>query len=252
MIGEGNAAPGKIGAGNIGTAPGVIGAGAAKHFPLPEGAADKLDAFHRLLTDANRTMDLTAVIDDNEALTRHYLDSLTALSLLPDGASVVDIGTGAGFPGVPLMIARPDLSIILLDALQKRIAFLRDALGALNLPGKAIHARAEDFAKEHREAFDVAVSRAVASLPVLLEWALPLVRVGGLCIFWKGPGASDDSKEMEDARRVSPLLGGGQPAARPASVPGTALNHRLITVQKIAATPEKFPRKAGMAMKRPL
>jgi len=227
----------------------VIGEGVLAFHSLPEGAAERFDAFHRLLTEWNRRMDLTAVTDEREALCRHYLDSLTAMPLLPKGARVVDVGTGAGFPGVPLALARPDIAMTLLDALQKRVGFLTRAASAIGLDVEAVHARAEDFAKERRETFDVALSRAVAPLPVLLEWLLPLVRVGGQCILWKGPGLA---REMEGARRVAPLLGGGSVRAVDATVPGCNFQHMLVVVAKDAATPDRFPRKAGMAVKRPL
>ncbi|MCL1965334.1 MAG: 16S rRNA (guanine(527)-N(7))-methyltransferase RsmG [Firmicutes bacterium] len=227
----------------------MIGKGIAAVHSLPEGAAARFDAFHALLTAWNRRMDLTAVTDDTEALHRHYLDSLTALDLLPQGARVVDVGTGAGFPGVPLALARPDIAMTLLDALEKRVRFLTHAAETIGLRAEAVHARAEDYAKERREMFDVAVSRAVASLPVLLEWLLPLVRIGGQCILWKGPGLA---AELEGARRVSPLLGGGAVRVADAPVAGRELRHVLVVVSKDAPTPARFPRRAGMAVKRPL
>jgi len=227
----------------------MIGEGVSAVHPLPEGAAARFDTFHRLLAQWNQRMDLTAVMDDTEALFRHYLDSLAAMPLLPEGARVVDVGTGAGFPGVPLALARPDISMTLLDALKKRVDFLAHALAAIGLGAEAVHARAEDFARERREAFDVAVSRAVAPLPVLLEWLLPLVRVGGQCILWKGPNFA---REMEGGRRVAPLLGGGSIRVVDMPVPGSGFAHVLVVVTKDDATPDRFPRKAGMAVKRPL
>lgn len=227
----------------------MIGEKIAALYPLPQGAAGQFDAFHALLKDWNARMDLTAITDDDDALHRHYLDSLAGLPLLPGGARVVDVGTGAGFPGVPLKIARPDISITLLDALKKRVDFLTAAIDAVPIEAQAVHARAEDFAKNHREAFDVAVSRAVASLPVLLEWMLPLVRVGGQCIIWKGPTARD---ELPDAARVAPLLGGGSITMQEAPIPGRDWRHVLVAIQKEKETDARFPRKAGMAVKRPL
>lgn len=225
----------------------MIGEDIARYHALPDGAAAKFDAFDALLGAWNARMDLTAVSDD--ALHRHYLDSLTALDLLPEGAQVIDVGSGAGFPGVPLELARPDLSMTLLDASRKRIDFLQHAIDTLPMDATAVHARAEDFPKTHRETFDVAVSRAVASLPVLLEWMLPLVRVGGQCILWKGPGVA---AELEDATRVAPLLGGGDIHVQNAPVPGRDWQHVLVIVSKAEATDTRFPRRAGMAQKRPL
>ena len=227
----------------------MIGERIAAFHGLPEEAAAQFDAFHGLLMDWNSRIDLTAVTDENEALFRHYLDSLTGVALLPPDASVVDVGTGAGFPGVPLAIVRPDIRMTLLDALEKRVDFLRHATKAIGLAAEAVHARVEDFAKAHRETFDVALSRAVAPLPVLLEWLLPLVRVGGICVLWKGPGVE---AELAAAKHVSPLLGGGVPQIVDAPVPGAEFRHVLVLVTKEGNTSEKFPRKAGMAVKRPL
>jgi 16S rRNA (guanine527-N7)-methyltransferase len=227
----------------------VIGEQIAARMPLPEGAAEKLNAFDALLRAENQKMDLTAVTDPEEALYAHYLDSLAGAAHLPHGARVIDLGSGAGFPGLPLAIARPDLSFVLLDAQRKRVDFLSRAIAALGIAAEAVHARAEDYARAHREAADAVISRAVARLPVLLEWALPLVRMGGKCLLWKGPGIAE---ELADAARVSPLLGGGAPRVLPVSIPGRDWAHVLVHVEKQTETPKTFPRKAGMAMKRPL
>lgn len=227
----------------------MIGAQIQAMHSLPQGAAAKFDVFHTMLQAANETMDLTAILSDEDALYRHYLDSLTALDLLDTGARVIDVGTGAGFPGVPLLLARPDLSMTLLDALKKRTDFLRQAAAAIPFEATVVHGRAEAYAKDRREQYDVAVSRAVASLPVLLEWLLPFVRVGGECILWKGPGVQ---AEMEAARRVSALLGGGEIDIKNAPVAGRDWQHVLVIVKKEKPTPDAFPRKPGMAVKRPL
>ena len=218
---------------------------------LTDEAQDRLLAYHRLLLEWNARMDLTNVPEEEMAL-RHYADSLLPLARtewFPDGARLIDVGTGAGFPGVPLLLARPDLQMTLLDALQKRIAFLTETLNDIGASAECVHARVEDFARERRETYDAALSRAVAPLPVLLEWLLPLVRVGGRCILWKGPAAQ---QEMDDAKRVSALLGGGEPIVRKASASSSASGHVLVFVDKLAPTSPKFPRKAGMAKKRPL
>lgn len=227
----------------------MIGERIATYHPLPEGAKGRFDAFDACLREANARIDLTAVRGGEEALYRHYLDSLTALPLLPAGARVIDVGTGAGFPGVPLLLARPDLDMTLLDALKKRADFLAEAARRVPFAANIVHARAEDHARVHREAYDIAVSRAVASLPVLLEWLLPLVRVGGSCILWKGPEATG---QLDDAERVAALLGGGNLQLLPAPVPDRDWQHVLITVKKVEKTAPRFPRRAGMALKRPL
>ncbi len=216
-------------------------------------------AFDALLTEANAAMDLTAVLEPEEAVDRHYLDSLTPLSLLspqpcagiPQGARVIDVGTGAGFPGIPLAIARPDIEVLLLDSQQKRVAFLCRAIEVLGLRAQAVHARAEDAARlpEHRDRYDVAVSRAVAGLPTLLELTLPFVRVGGHALAWKGPAALE---ELEDATRAAALLGAELRPPVPAPVPGRDWNHLLIAARKRAETVRQYPRKAGVPGRKPL
>lgn len=241
----------------------MIGEKIAKAHALPDKAAERFDRFHALLTEWNLRLDLTSAAALRDALHTHYLDSLAALPFLPEGAAVIDIGTGAGFPGVPLLLARPDIRMTLLDALSKRVAFLSRASNEVPFQADCVHARAEDFAKDNREVFDVAVSRAVATLPVLLEWALPLVRVGGRCVFWKGPTVTE---EIGGAIKVAPLLGGGNIRVVNADVtacfPEDTLdcretdsqttNHMLVLVDKVEPTDARFPRKAGMAIKRPL
>ena len=149
-------------------------------------AMERFEAFHAILDEYNARMDLTAVLDEDERVDRHDLDSAAPLrhGLLTPDAKVIDVGTGAGFPGMPLLILRPDLKMTFLDALQKRISFLEDALGRLGLSATTLHARAEDAARmaAHREMYDVAVSRAVANVSTLSELTLPFVRVGGTAI----------------------------------------------------------------------
>ncbi|MBQ2834931.1 MAG: 16S rRNA (guanine(527)-N(7))-methyltransferase RsmG, partial [Clostridia bacterium] len=171
-------------------------------------AIERFEAFHAILDEYNQKMDLTAVLDEDERIDRHDLDSAAPLArgLLAPQAKVIDVGTGAGFPGMPLLILRPDLQMTFLDALNKRILFLEDALSRLGLRAQTLHARAEDAAKmpQHREMYDAAVSRAVASAAVLQELTLPFVRQGGLAIAWKGPGVQD---ELVAAKRAAFVLG---------------------------------------------
>ncbi|MFR4292939.1 MAG: 16S rRNA (guanine(527)-N(7))-methyltransferase RsmG [Christensenellales bacterium] len=158
----------------------------------------KLLKYHELLLEWNAKMDLTAVTEEADMIDRHYVDSLMALTipeLIPQGASLIDVGTGAGFPGLPLALARADLRVTLMDAQQKRLNFLQAVLDALNVQNVTlVHARAEDGArmKEQRECYDVAVARAVAPLPVLAEYLLPYVKVGGKAVCWKGPAVQDE------------------------------------------------------------
>ena len=214
---------------------------------------DRMVRYHALLTEWNARIDLTAVLDPEEMVDRHYLDSAAplALGLIPQGARVIDVGTGAGLPGIPLCILRPDLRVTLLDAQRKRVTFLQAAIEALDLPAQAVHMRAEDAARDEarREAYDVAVSRAVAATPTLLELTLPFVRVGGRAIAWKGPGLQ---AELEQARRAAHLLGGALEGVLDAPVPGRDWQHVLLVCAKRQKTARQYPRRAGLPGKNPL
>lgn len=217
-------------------------------------AIERFEAFHAILDEYNQRMDLTAVLDEDERVDRHDLDSAAPLAqgLLAQNARVIDVGTGAGFPGMPLLILRPDLRMTFLDALSKRIAFLEDALKRLNLTATALHARAEDAARMdmHREAYDAAVSRAVASSATLQELTLPFVKTGGLAIAWKGPGVQD---ELVAAKRAAFVLGGTVRGISPAPVPGREdWAHCLLITDKTGKTPKVYPRKAGTPGRKPL
>ncbi len=221
---------------------------------LPASACERLEAFDALLAEANQRMDLTAVLDPLEAVDRHYMDSLTPLThaaLLPMGARVIDIGSGAGFPGVPLLIARPDLTATLLDAQDKRVKFLRTVIERLGLNAEAVHARVEDFARleDRREAYDVAVSRAVTGLSALLELSLPMLRIGGRALLWKGPAVRE---EWADGEAAAALLGGALLAPIAAPVPGRDWQHLLVCADKRQKTVRQYPRKAGEPSRKPL
>ncbi len=217
-------------------------------------AIERFEAFHAILDEYNQKMDLTAVLDEDERIDRHDLDSAAPLAkgLLLPKAKVIDVGTGAGFPGMPLLILRPDLEMTFLDALNKRILFLQDALQRLGLKAQTLHARAEDAARmpDHREMYDTAVSRAVASAAVLQELTLPFVKTGGLAIAWKGPGVQE---EMTAAKRAAFVLGGAVRGVEPAPVPRRDdWAHCLLITDKTGKTPKTYPRKAGTPNKKPL
>ena len=224
-------------------------------IPADEGRCARLCRYHELLTDWNTCMDLTNITDPAEALDRHYTDSLIALTqarLFPENASLIDVGTGAGFPGLPLAIMRPDLKVTLLDALNKRVTFLNAVIEDLQLPNvRAIHSRAEDAARQPhlRETFDIAAARAVAATPVLLEYLLPFVKVGGNALMWKGPSAAD---ELLQAQKAAKLLGGALQTPVPLPIPGLDWNHLLIPCKKVSKTLRQYPRKAGTPVKKPL
>lgn len=214
-------------------------------------AIPRLEEFSRLLLEKNQVMNLTAITEPDSVATLHLLDSLSLLPLADfAGKTVVDVGTGAGFPGVPLAIALPECRVTLLDSLNKRIEFLRESCGALGLTEvDCLHARAEEFAAAHREEFDFAVSRAVAALPVLCELCLPMVKVGGQFLAMK---SVDCRQELEDAAAAIRLLGGQVRESVDYTIPTTDIVHRVVVVEKISPTPKKYPRRFAQIKKQPL
>ena len=212
-----------------------------------ETALDRFEIYHRLLAEWNERMNLTAITDPVEVAEKHFADSLAALPYLKAGMSVIDVGTGAGFPGVPLLIMEPGLELTLADSLQKRLTFLDALLKELDLKAALVHGRAEDLGqnKLYRERFDAAISRAVASLPVLLELTTPFVKVGGTAIAYKGDGA----EEMKNAKGAAFLL---HVQLRQVNLESSLGRRCLIFADKTAPTPKAYPRKAGTPNKKPL
>ena len=217
-------------------------------------APERLAAYHAMLTEWNERVNLTGDADFDVMLDRHYIDSVAALrhgALYPNGASLADVGSGAGFPGLPLAIVRPDLRVTLIDSLGKRVKFLDAVVAELGLPNVvAMHARAEDAAHDPklRERFDIATARAVAATPVLLEYLLPFVRVGGHAICYKGP-----SESANDANGAARLLGGGEVRSLDAPMPSQPeWRHCLLVCEKLQKTVRQYPRKAGTPAKEPL
>ncbi|MCQ2437734.1 MAG: 16S rRNA (guanine(527)-N(7))-methyltransferase RsmG [Clostridia bacterium] len=221
---------------------------------LTDGQCAKFAAYHAMLIDANAKFNLTRVPDDpEEAVDRNYLDSIALLTKvsLPAGAKVADVGSGAGFPGIPLAIMCPDVHFVLIDALDKRVRFLNEVIDALGLNAEAIHGRAEQtaHADAYREQFDYATARAVADLRILSEYLLPFVKVGGSVLSLKGPGASD---EATDAAFAIETLGGKLNGIDTLPIPNRDWQHCLVRIDKVASTPDTYPRKAGIPEKRPL
>ena len=218
---------------------------------LPTEAAPALVRFGQLLIETNKVMNLTAITEPKDVATLHFLDSAALLTLADlKNKSVVDVGTGAGFPGMPLRILEPTIRLTLLDSLGKRINFLQGVCDDLGLNDVAcVHARAEEFAAKHRETFDVATSRAVAALPMLSELCLPLVKVGGVFLAMK---AVDSEEEINSAKHAISLLGGKIREVKDYPVPGTDVTHRLVVVEKIAPSPAKYPRAFAKIKKNPL
>ena len=223
-------------------------------IPFDPELPEKLLRYHALLMDWNTRMDLTAVTDEAEMMDRHYVDSLMALrfGLISRKGRIIDVGTGAGFPGMPLALACPEMQVTLMDAQQKRLTFLQAVIDELQVRNVTlVHSRAEDGARLplHREQYDLAVARAVAPLAVLAEYLLPYVRVGGSALCWKGPALQE---EMQQGRRAAHLLGGKVEEPISCEFPGRAWQHLLLPIQKKEKTARQYPRKAGTPGKSPL
>lgn len=218
---------------------------------LPDSARDKLEKYYELLVDWNTRINLTAITNPVEVAQKHFADSLLPLALagIEGGSRCIDVGTGAGFPGIPLLIAQGDLQMVLLDATNKRLIFIEEVLAQLGLKAKCIHARAENGGQDSalREKFDVVLTRALAPAPVLMELMLPFAAIGGCAISYKGPGAVG---EFSSARRAINILGGG-----PLSIETASLSwgeRCLAVVEKVGSTPLHYPRNAGTPAKSPL
>ena len=227
---------------------------AAAGLELDETALSRLETYHDMLLDWNTRMDLTSVSADQMAA-RHFLDSLLPLKvsgLIPEEGRLIDVGTGAGFPGLPLAIARPSLQVTLLEAQGKRCQFLQAVCQALGLENVTIiNDRAENLgrAEGHREGYDRAVARAVAALPVLAEYLLPFVRVGGMALCWKGPAVAG---EQADGAAAAARLGGRLLPLMEMEGCGEETGHVIAPMEKIEKTLPLYPRKNGMPAKRPL
>ena len=219
---------------------------------LNEKQQEEFWKYMNLLLEWNEKINLTAITNPEEVITKHFIDCLTILKYIKEDDTIIDIGTGAGFPGMPLKIAKETIKVTLVDSLNKRINFLNDVIEKLQLNNiEAIHSRAEEFGKNrlNREKYDVATSRAVARLNILVEYLLPTVKVGGKCICMKGP---DSEEEINEAKHAIEQLGGKISSIKEFTLPDTDIKRTIIIIDKIKNTPAKFPRKAGLPSKDPL
>lgn len=222
----------------------------AMGLELSDEQTDKLQRYKQLLVQWNEKINLTAITDDFGVYTKHFLDSLAPILTGHVKGRVIDVGTGAGFPGLVLKTALPEIHLTLLDSLMKRINFLKSVSEELGFSDiEFVHARAEDAARRMREHYDTAVARAVANMSVLAELCLPFVKVGGYFLALKGPTAEE---ELSSARRAITVLGGEVEEVISAEIPFTELSHRIIVIKKVRHTPMQYPRKAGIPSKTPI
>lgn len=227
---------------------------AAFGIKLSDHQLEQFETYYEMLVEKNKVMNLTAITEKNEVIDKHFADSLALIKsgVSLTGQKILDIGTGAGFPGIPLKIAFPELEIVLLDSLNKRIKFLNEVIEALGLEKiTAIHGRAEDFAKqkEYREQFDYVVSRAVANLTVLSEYCLPYVKVGGCFIPYK---SGEIDEELNNSKKAVRILGGKIEEVVKFQLPDTDIGRSFVKIKKNKNTAKKYPRKAGLPAKEPL
>ena len=221
---------------------------------LSEEQKEKFLSYYDFLTEKNKVMNLTAITEFEEVVIKHFLDSISCVKAVDFSktGSMIDVGTGAGFPGIPLKIMFPDLSVCLLDSLQKRVTFLDGAIALLKLSDiHAVHFRAEEAARnpEYREKFDLCVSRAVSNLSTLSEYCLPFVKTGGFFISFK---SGKIKEELENAGNAVHLLGGKIEKTETFFLPGTDIERTLVVIRKVRPTSGKYPRKAGTPLKEPL
>ena len=229
---------------------------------LSDEQINKFQKYYEMLIETNKVMNLTAITGKEEVILKHFVDSISIVKVLPDmikyidsdniSIKILDLGTGAGFPGIPLKIVFPAIDIVLLDSLNKRINFLNSVIDELKLSGiNAIHGRAEEMArnKVYREKFDLCVSRAVANLSTLSEYCLPFIKVNGKFISYK---ASEIEEEVENAGNALKILGGNLTTVKKITLPESDIERSFVIIDKVKNTPKTYPRKAGTASRNPL
>ena len=219
---------------------------------ISQTQTDAFENYAALLIEWNKKMNLTAITEESDIAVKHFIDSISLLKAveIPENSSVIDIGTGAGFPGIPLKIMRPDIELTLLDSLNKRLIFLEEVCRKLNIKAALIHGRAEEFShdKKYRENFDFAVSRAVANLPALCEYCIPYVKTGGSFAAMKGP---DGNAELEAAAKAVKTLGCTVAGAETLTLPDN-ISRTIIELRKVSPTPPAYPRKSTKINKNPI
>ncbi|AEY68208.1 16S rRNA (guanine(527)-N(7))-methyltransferase RsmG [Clostridium sp. BNL1100] len=219
---------------------------------ISDTQVEQFEKYMELLKEWNKKINLTAIEDDREIVIKHFIDSISIVPYISnENIKIIDVGTGAGFPGIPLKIVNPKNDITLLDSLDKRIKFLNEVINAVNITQiSAIHGRAEDFGANpvYREKYDIAVARAVSNLPVLLEYCLPFVKINGIFIAMKG----SNTEEFDNCNKALDILGGKIEKIEKMELPFTNIERNVVVVRKFRQTPTKYPRKAGKPSKEPL
>ena len=216
---------------------------------LLEEQIEQFYKYMKLLIEWNQKINLTAIVEPREIIQKHFIDSLSILKYIKEGQSLIDVGTGAGFPGIPIKIATSNVHVTLLDSLQKRVNFLNNVIEELKLTKiEAIHSRAEEYTKQPRESYDIAVSRAVANMSTLTEYLLPYIKINGIAICMKGPNVDE---ELEKSKKAIKILGGKVEKVEHFFV-NEDMERNLIIIRKINSTPKQYPRKAGKPSKEPI
>ena len=229
----------------------------SKHnFELTDKQKQQLKLYFKMLIEVNEHVNLTRITEEDEVYLKHFYDSITPLftfgAVFKDGATLCDVGAGAGFPSIPLKILKPGLKVTIVDSLQKRLNFLKDLISELGLTDvELVHGRAEDVGqnKLYRERFDIVTARAVARMSVLSEYCLPLVKKGGYFVALKGPKAED---ELDDGKKALEVLGGKLIKDEELTLPASEEERTLVLVQKVKSTPKKYPRQAGTPRRKPI
>lgn len=220
---------------------------------LTEREIHVFDNFYNMLMEWNEKINLTAIVDEREVVIKHFIDSVSAIPFIPpDTSKMIDVGTGAGFPGIPIKIVKNGIYVTLLDSLEKRVHFLNSVISENELPGiEAVHGRAEDFGQNenYRERYDVGIARAVSSLPVLCEYVMPFVRTGGCFIAMKGANVKD---EISESQKAVSVLGGEIEDVKNFTLPFENMERNVILIKKLRHTPTRYPRKSGKPSKSPI